>query len=366
LKLFTCHACGNVLYFDNVQCVGCGRHLGFVPAIDRVCALEDAGDQQWRPLSPHTDGRRYRMCQNYRIEQVCNWMVDADDSDAFCLACRLNQTIPDLSLPWNRTYWQRIETAKRWLIYGLLNLGLPVVNTSQDPQHGLAFAFLSSADSWQQHDGAVLTGHYNGLITLNVSEADDAVREETRVRMLEGYRTLLGHFRHEVGHYYWERLVANSDQLPAFRALFGDERADYSRELHRHYAFAAPADWQQSFVSAYASMHPWEDWAETWAHYLHIVDTLETARSFSIDVRQPGTSQSPAMIEEIKAEYRPASFASMMAAWIPLMPAMNCLSRSMGQPDLYPFVLSPRVIDKLGFIHQVIGRAASSRMERSG
>jgi hypothetical protein len=360
VKIFSCHACHNAIYFDNVQCMGCGRVLGYLPDIGRVCALEPAGDDRWCALSAGVEARYYRMCLNYRREQVCNWMVAAEDGDAFCLACRLNQTIPDLSKPENRTYWQRIETAKRWLVYGLLNLRLPLVNRQQDPAHGLAFEFLSSPDPWLQGDNAIMTGHDNGLITLNIIEADDAVREERRVRMHEGYRTLLGHFRHEIGHYYWDRLIGGSTQLESFRALFGDERADYSRELDRHYTFAPPANWQASFVSAYASTHPWEDWAESWAHYLHIVDTLETARSFSLNVRPPGTAPEAGADEVVPAEYRPQSFAAMMQRWFPLTNAINSLSRSMGQPDVYPFVLSPTVIGKLGFVHDVIGRAASN------
>jgi hypothetical protein len=360
VKIFSCHASHNAIYFDNVQCMGCGRVLGYLPDIGRVCALEPAGDDRWCALSAGVEARYYRMCLNYRREQVCNWMVAAEDGDAFCLACRLNQTIPDLSKPENRTYWQRIETAKRWLVYGLLNLRLPLVNRQQDPAHGLAFAFLSSPDPWLQGDNAIMTGHDNGLITLNIIEADDAVREERRVRMHEGYRTLLGHFRHEIGHYYWDRLIGGSTQLESFRALFGDERADYSRELDRHYTCAPPANWQASFVSAYASTHPWEDWAESWAHYLHIVDTLETARSFSLNVRPPGTAPEAGADEVVPAEYRSQSFAAMMQRWFPLTNAINSLSRSMGQPDVYPFVLSPTVIGKLGFVHDVIGRAASN------
>jgi hypothetical protein len=89
---------------------------------------------------------------------------------------------------------------------------------------------------------------------------------------------LLGHFRHEVGHYFWDRLVATDPhQLEEFRVLFGDDRQDYGEALKRHYDEGAPANWQDTYISMYATMHPWEDFAETWAHYLHIVDTLETA-----------------------------------------------------------------------------------------
>ncbi len=359
MKTFNCQACQNLLFFENVLCVGCGRVLGYLADVGLVSALEPAGDDLWRPLASEAESRHYRMCLNYRQEYVCNWMIPAEEGEAFCLACRLNQTIPDLSRPENRTYWQRIESAKRWLIYGLLNLHLPLVNKQQDPEHGLAFAFLSAPDPGAQTDNTVMTGHDHGLITLNVAEADDAVREETRLKMHEGYRTLLGHFRHEVGHYYWDRLISAGDQLQPFRTLFGDERVDYDRALQHHYNYATPPDWQERFVSAYASMHPWEDWAESWAHYLHIVDTLETARNFSLRIRTPGSSQQAGVGEAGVAEYQPRSFTAMMESWFPLTSAINSLNRSMGQPDMYPFVLSPTAIEKLGFVHDIIGRATS-------
>jgi len=65
----------------------------------------------------------------------------------------------------------------------------------------------------------VLTSHCNGLITLNIAEADDAERERRRVKFHEPYRTLLGHLRHEVAHYYWDRLIANSKWLSGFSRL---------------------------------------------------------------------------------------------------------------------------------------------------
>lgn len=359
MKIFNCQACQNLIFFENVQCVGCGHILGYLADVGLVSALESAGDNLWRPLAPEAQSRHYRMCLNYRQEHVCNWMIHAEEGEAFCLACRLNQTIPDLSKPENRPYWQRIESAKRWLVYSLLNLHLPLMNKQQNPEHGLAFAFLSAPDPRAQTNNTVMTGHDNGLITLNVAEADDAVREETRLKMHEGYRTLLGHFRHEVGHYYWDRLIGPSEQLEPFRRLFGDERIDYDGALQHYYNNIPPADWQERFVSAYASVHPWEDWAESWAHYLHIVDTLETARNFSLRIQTPGTGHETVVGKTDLAEYQPQLFTAMMESWFPLTYAINSLNRSMGQPDMYPFVLSPTAIEKLGFVHDIIGRAAS-------
>src|SRR5437868_9942335 len=131
-----------------------------------------------------------------------------------------------------------------------------------------------------------MTGHKDGIVTMKVEEADDVTRVRVRTQMREPYRTLLGHFRHETGHYYWDRLIANSDWLEPFRGLFGDERASYAEALDRHYQQGAPLDWQPQYVSAYATMHPWEDWAETWAHYLHMMDAVDTALGFGMSARE--------------------------------------------------------------------------------
>src|SRR6478609_7745113 len=208
----------------------------------------------------------------------------------FCIACRLTRTIPDLGDPDNARYWAGIEAAKRRLVAQLITLGSPVRSRLvDDPEQGLMFDFLRSPPGGPQ----VMTGHANGLITLNVEEADNAKREAIRHAMREPYRTLLGHFRHEVGHYYWDRLIWNTRWLEPFRALFGDERASYSEALKRNYEQGPPADWAKSYISSYATMHPWEDWAETWAHYLHVVDSLGTALGFGLDAEDLDSSISP-------------------------------------------------------------------------
>jgi hypothetical protein len=200
----------------------------------------------------------------------------------------------------------------------------------------------------------VFSGHDNGLITLNIAEADDAEREKRRVNLHEPYRTLLGHFRHESAHYYWDQLIANTPRLAPFRELFGDETQDYAAALQKHYNQGAPADWQKQWVSAYASSHPWEDWAETWAHYLHIVDTIETAASFGISLA-PKHPAAKTMTADPKKVVRPGTgFDTILENWLPLTYALNSLNRGMGLPDLYPFVLSAPVTDKLHFIHETI------------
>lgn len=351
MKSFQCQHCGQLLFFENTKCLRCGHQLGYLPEEAVLSALDAAGNGLWQPLEPALSSRRYRLCANFQYDNLCNWLVPANSAESLCRACRLNRTIPNLSEGDNLERWQRLETAKRRLIYSLLALGLPVVDKNQDSERGLAFDFLAASDE------PVLTGHAGGVITINISEADSVVREQTRVAMNEPYRTLLGHFRHEVGHYYWMRLVQNSRWLAPFRQLFGDEREDYAQALERHYQQLTPSDWQQAFVSIYAAAHAWEDWAETWAHYLHITDAIETAQEFGISVTlQDGNDYVPPAITDLYQE----PFSKVVDCWLPLTYALNSINRSMGQPDVYPFVLSSKAIEKLSFVHEVIKQNRSS------
>ena len=276
--------------------------------------------------------------------------------------------IPDLSINQNRALWASTEGAKRRLIYSLLGLRLPLENRQDNPRGGLAFKFLANTLNPNGSETPVLTGHEDGIITLNIAEADDIYREKTRLAMNEPYRTLVGHFRHEIGHYYWDRIVRDTKFIDGFRAMFGDEREDYDQALKRYYSIGAPSDWQNRFISVYATAHPWEDWAETWAHYLHIQDTLEVALDFGLIDRRvaleskesPGTSWfSP----------KPKSFEEKIDAWSELTIALNSINRSMGLRDIYPFVLSKPVVEKLRFISEVIagrdvtGKVSSARPE---
>jgi hypothetical protein len=351
MKLFECQNCGQLLYFENTRCERCGHTLGYLPEGAVLSALTEEDGDRWRPLiAPE---QVYRFCANAN-HGACNWLVPAGSPDAFCRACRHNRTIPNLGAPEHRLRWQRLEAAKHRLIYGLLRLGLPLASKWEHPDSGLAFDFVADDGATLQETPQVVTGHAGGLITINVVEADDAERERARKDMAEPYRTLLGHFRHEVGHYYWERLVRDGIWLESFRELFGDERKDYGACLEAHHAGGPPPDWQERFVSGYASAHPWEDFAETWAHYLHIVDTLETAAAFGLRVH-PRAGRDPALVTEIDFDaYRQNDFDALLDAWLPLTYAVNSLNQSMGQPDLYPFVLAPTVMGKLRFVHGLI------------
>jgi hypothetical protein len=359
MKTFHCGHCDQLVFFENTACINCGHRLGYLPEEAAVGTFECAADAPPRLVAPTADGRDYRFCANYGAEGVCNWAVVASDGNSYCRSCRLTHIIPDLSLPGTHEGWSRLEAAKRRLVYSLISLELPLSNKAEDPEHGLAFEFLVDPPQGTPEATPVLTGHLNGVITINVAEADDPEREKRRVQMHEPYRTLLGHFRHEIGHYYWDRLIHDSDQIDDFRRLFGDERQDYSQALERHHQQGPPGDWPLSFVTAYASSHPWEDWAESWAHYLHIIDTLETAVDSGLTLR-PWRSDEPALKPNIAVVgRRRPPFKQIVERWFPLTYVLNNLNRGMGLPDAYPFVLPAPALAKLQFIHDIIGKSAT-------
>ncbi|MFC0400328.1 zinc-binding metallopeptidase family protein [Paraburkholderia rhizosphaerae] len=351
MRPFHCNRCDQRVFFENVQCERCDARLGYVPELRALVSFDAAENGLWRSLHPDARGELYRPCHNYAVENVCNWMLPADDSSPLCRSCRLTRTIPNLSTPENRYYWYRLEIAKRRLLYTLADLGLDFEARADTPQRGLEFEFLEDPGNGER----IITGHMNGRITLNVAEADDAERERMRAAMGEPYRTLLGHFRHESGHYYFDRLIAGTRWLTPFRERFGDERADYQAALDAHYRNGAPADWSQRFISAYATMHAWEDWSETWAHYLLIVDVLDTAASYGLALL-PREPREPALTDLTPVAQ--ASFESLMQRWFPLTYALNSLNRSLGMADGYPFTLAPPVVGKLEFVHRVIAAAA--------
>jgi len=347
MKVFHCDHCDALVFFENVQCVSCGRALAYLPDIGAICALEPTHDGRWHERSNAVSTTRYRLCANYSEQNVCNWAIEAGDDSRFCRSCRLTSVIPNLSDGSQLVNWAKLETAKRRLVYTLMQLQLPLNPKSSDVKRGLTFEFKAP----MHERDVVLTGHAQGVITINANEADDAERERLRNRLHEPYRTLLGHFRHEVGHYYWERLIANTERLTEFRSLFGDEQQDYAAALQRHYESGAPADWQTRFVSAYSTAHPWEDWAETWAHYLHMYDTLDTAAACGLMLK-------PRRVDEptLSATARPerSEFESMISDWFSVAYALNNLNRGLGQPDAYPFVLSATAIEKLRFVHETV------------
>jgi hypothetical protein len=356
--IFTCR-CGKPVFFRNSECLACKAALGYEPRLGMICAIEPAeAAGQWRLSSGQQDSSlRYLRCANFNTASGCNWLVNSSAEGPaapnLCQCCRLDRTIPDLSVAQNVESFWRISVAKRRLVSLLAWLRLPLISRADDPEHGLAFDFLQTLAGGPQ----VMTGHADGIVTLNIAEAEDATREQTRNRLGEPYRTLLGHLRHETGHYYWDRLIAETRWIEMFRQVFGDERQDYEQALQTHYKQGAPPDWRQRFVSAYASSHPWEDWAETWAHYLHIVDTTATARSFGLDPEaavdlaiEPFNRESLCHPEDPGAD----AFLAFINSWIRLTAPLNELSRGMGLADFYPFVLSKGAVGKLQLVHLVV------------
>jgi hypothetical protein len=340
MKTFDC-ACGARIFFRNSRCLTCSRELGFLPEHGVMSALEPLEGALFRALAV---SETYRKCKNFAEEKVCNWLVHEADAADLCVSCRLTRVVPDKTDAKNREGWSRIEGAKRHLLYTLLALRLPVEPRDAGDTSGLAFEFKVPAP-----DHPVLTGHANGVITLNLEEADPVAREEMRVKMKERYRTLLGHFRHEIGHYYWQRLVEpDPATLTRFRDLFGDDRDDYAEALKRHYATKADAGWQDDFISEYARAHPWEDWAESWAHYMHMVDTFETAQHFGLTHAE----------ERVSLTGGEAPFEIVLRNWMELTVALNQLNRSMGLADPYPFAIGVKPGEKLAFVHDLIARTA--------
>ncbi|MCJ9754462.1 putative zinc-binding metallopeptidase [Neorhizobium sp. BETTINA12A] len=350
MRLYDCDHCGQTIHFDNRSCVNCGHRLAFVPEHLAMHALvQDEGEETWHLVA--RPDYKVRHCANAAMD-ICNWTVSADDPHPFCPACRHNRLVPDASTEVGLSQWRRISQAQRHLFYSLLRWNLPHTNRDEDPQGGLVFDFLIDA---VQPDGTVvpaMTGHEDGLIAIRAAEADDATREQVRVSMNEPYRTMLGHFRHETGHYVWDKLVRDGGRLEEFRAIFGDENLDYGTALQRNYEQGPPPGWQDFYISTYASTHPWEDFAECFAHYLHIVDTLETARAYGMVIEPRGHAEMAA--EVAFNPYAARDAEQLVSAWVPFSMALNSIHRSMGQPDLYPFVLSQAVMVKLEYIHRLI------------
>lgn len=340
MKIFQCGNCSHPLFFENYTCEKCG-HLSGYRHNDRVMLT-------FAPLaSPYIgydDGMSYKFCNN-RSLGVCNWMIRTENNESYCAACQLNGRLPMDRNGDQFDSWQSLEIAKHRLIYQLQKIGLRLVSkiTSED---GLSFDFVS-----KKTDPKLMTGHNNGVVTILLEEADPVYREDMRQKMNEPYRTLIGHLRHEVGHYFWDRIVANdSEVLNNFRAIFGDETVDYKESIKMYYKNISPVNWQKDFVSLYATSHPWEDWAETWAHYLHIMDMLETAYWFGMKV-SPFNSDQGMNGDAYFDPYTHIDFEEIVKTCIAITFAVNSINKSMGLQDIYPFVISDKVKQKMQFIH---------------
>jgi hypothetical protein len=337
---FACGHCGRLVFFENTVCLNCSTELGFVPERLALVALD------------RLPGSALHRCANATLA-ACNWMVA--EPGALCRSCELTRARPhDTDLP-GLAAFAEAESAKRRVVMQLLDLRLPGVAPD-----ALRFDLLSS-----EHQ-PVTTGHADGVITVDLAESDDARREQRRAELDEPYRTMLGHLRHELGHYFQPLIVRGDRCWDECRAVFGDERGSYEEARERHYEQGPPEGWQDAHVSAYATMHPWEDWAETFAHYLHIRDTLQTAAEYGITVSGPrAVAEDPSLsAEPVQEDLDDAAFAHILSGWLPLTYALNAVNRSMGRADLYPFTLAPRVIDKLQFVHERVREASAAPATR--
>jgi len=369
MQTYNC-TCGNRIYFENTQCVVCQKEIGWCEACSRMTALEPAGDTNGaggENASPsefvcgHSNcGARLRKCQNYAVENICNRCfpgtpaeapqpgdvpATVESSDGLCMSCELTKTIPDLSVAGNREKWARLEAAKRRLLYSLDRLGLPYCGL--EPK--LSFDFKADVEppknEWRKSGAKeiVYTGHAAGKITINIREADDAVREQLRVQFHEAQRTLIGHFHHEIGHYFWETLVAGKQERQFIKA-FGDHNAPpYADAMAAYYQNGPRVDWAQSFISLYASAHPWEDFAETFALYLDMVSVLDTATH---------------LFKSIRSNFRSRSVRILVERYQEVGVLVNEFNRTVGLIDLVPEVVVEPVVDKLEFIHSLVKRAA--------
>lgn len=382
MKTFQC-TCKTkpILFFESNQCLSCGRTVGIDDNFDLVEPYEHdpKTDLYIKENQPHV---QYKKCDNNALYQTCNGMVNLNNfipdssleegkDEMLCFACRFNETVPDLSIVEHIPLWKKMESAKRRALYTLKSLPVPLQDTNENTETGLSFDFITDRNVKDHFSSplagheAVFTGHDCGHITINLAEADDVARSQTKHDMGERYRTLLGHFRHELGHYYFDQLISLSPEKHLLcKQYFGDDELDYQEALNKHYEQGAPENWRDSFISEYATMHPYEDWAETWAHYMHIIDTLETAQNFSITGAIAGSIPPvKADTEELNELSLPqdacyfleqTDINSTLDTWMDFAIMLNSLNRSMGLADAYPFVLTDAVRDKLSFIHHAI------------
>jgi hypothetical protein len=269
----------------------------------------------------------------------CNWI--APQQGAFCRSCAMTELAPDTSIANAMSNWAQTEAAKRW---ALDNLGRWHWFRPEDPGTPPRFHILAEGPT------PVQMGHIEGVVTISVAEADPVVRTTRREALDEPYRTMIGHMRHEISHMLWWRLSLRADFLEAFRAMFGDERIDYAAEMQRHFNDGPPPDWRQRYLTAYASSHPHEDWAETAAHLVHLTDIADSFVAAGLSSPElPGSGWDP---------YAETNAEKLVWAAASLAVAVNHVNRSMGLSDLYPFVLSEAALRKLVFVHGWLRRGA--------
>ena len=334
--------CGSEVFFDNRCCQNCGVALGFDSRTLDMIPMEPSGRESYKSLD--LSARSFKLCANGSEFSSCNWVLPADDENKFCFGCRFNRIIPnqkviDVSPSINHQRWCRLEAAKKRLMYTLLELKVPVIDGWNDAEDGLLFDFMEDIETESDVVAEnIVTGYANGIITINVIEADDVARVSARSALNERQRTILGHFRHESGHFLWDRLFKRLSLGSEFKNIFGDPDEDYQESLSKYYKNGPPSDWSNCFITAYASSHPLEDFAETWNHFLLIFDTVETAYAHGLT--------------QMKPDIR--NLMSSLDVWNDLVIALNQLTRSIGINDAYPFVINKLASQKLNYVARLV------------
>ncbi|AVX05206.1 uncharacterized protein MXMO3_02695 [Maritalea myrionectae] len=281
------------------------------------------------------------FCANREIIG-CNWI--APKPGALCRSCAMTTVSPDISNPVTLSNWARTEAAKRW---ALDNLGRWHWFRPEDLGAPPTFHMLDDGPT------PVAMGHVDGVVTISVAEADPVLSTTRREALDEPYRTMIGHMRHEIAHMLWWRLSLRADFLDAFRAVFGDEREDYSAALQRHYSNGPPEYWNQNYLTSYASAHPHEDWAETTAHLLHLTDITDSAVSAGFS--------SPDFPHPNWDPYAEPDANALLRVAVSVVTGVNHINRSMGLADIYPFIISPAAQEKLAFVHEWLRRGSQGR-----
>lgn len=330
MKIFSCPGCAGRLFFDNLSCA-CGREVAFDPEAGRFVSEAST-------------------CSN-RAPIMCNWV--APEGGGLCESCVTTRIHPDLAVPGNGLLWAKAEQAKRRALAGLRRWGwFGDADDGPRPE----FHMLSEATASGSVD--VTMGHAAGVVTIDLAESDAAEQVRRREQLGEPYRTMVGHFRHEIAHFLFERLAASGAFTSGFRALFGDERADYGAALRRHYEAGPPEGWERNCISAYASAHPHEDWAESAAHMLHLVDMVD---SFAAADLSSATFSKPG-----HDAYAEVDASRLLAAALEIGVALNHVNRALGVDDLYPFVTPDKVLEKLAFAQAWLKRDGRPRSMRTG
>ena len=335
MKRFNCY-CGNSVFFEQTNCDRCGKTLGFDFNSMKMIPLSKNGSL----LIDSASKKTYKKCTNWTEFNVCNWVLEDSSKNDLCFACQFNRVIPNQSAdnaPVNNLRWLRLEKAKKRLIFSLARIGLPLKNGWGSSVEGLLFDFVESMG-----DKVVTTGYSDGIITINSLEADHVARVSAKYALNERYRTIIGHLRHETGHYYLDKfdLPPNLKKIleDNFGNLFNKNLSEYNEALQSYYKNGPAENWEENYISAYASAHPIEDWAESWSHYLLIMDTLET-------LQEEGYFDD--CIDKM-------NITEKLEKWRSLSSSLNQITRSLGMQDAYPFTLGKKVSEKIACVSKFI------------